>query len=213
VSRPLETALVLVLDDAEPFDAVRRDFAAATFACGIPFHVTLLYPFAPSEELTDAVMAETRDVFAAREPIEFSLTRIATWPDVVYAVPEPDAALRECMQALYQLFPSWAPVRGPPAPGVAPARRGRAACNARRGCRRSASRSRDRAAAGATSAQALQARRGNAARGIRAERVAPPEAFSVRRPLVRGPGALPVERMSRFRDNEGQTLRFGVRRR
>jgi len=112
VSRPLETALVLVLDDAEPFDSVRRDFATATVALGIPFHVTLLYPFAPRDELTDAVIAETRALFAAREPIEFSLTRIATWPDVVYAVPEPDAALRECMRALYQLFPSWPPYGG-----------------------------------------------------------------------------------------------------
>jgi 2'-5' RNA ligase len=112
VSSPLETALVLVLDDAEPFDHVRRDFAAATVALGIPFHVTLLYPFAPRDELTDAVITETRALFAAREPIEFSLTRIATWPDVVYAVPEPDAALRECMQALYQVFPSWPPYGG-----------------------------------------------------------------------------------------------------
>ena len=112
MSRPLETALVLVLDDAEPFDAVRRDFAAATVAHGIPFHVTLLYPFAPPDELTDALISETRDFFAAREPIEFSLMRIATWPAVVYAVPEPDAGLRECMQALFAQFPAWPPYGG-----------------------------------------------------------------------------------------------------
>jgi len=112
VSRPLETALVLVLDDAEPFDAVRRDFAAATVAHGIPFHVTLLYPFAPLDDLTDAVLAELRSFFAVRDPIDFSLTRIATWPDVVYAVPEPDAGLRECMQALFAQFPAWPPYGG-----------------------------------------------------------------------------------------------------
>ena len=112
MSRTLETALVLVLDEAEPFDAVRRDLAIATAARGIPFHVTLLYPFAPRDELTDAVIAETRSFFAAREPIEFYLTRIATWPSVVYAAPEPDAALRECMQALFARFPAWPPYGG-----------------------------------------------------------------------------------------------------
>jgi 2'-5' RNA ligase len=112
VTRPLETALVLVLDDAEPFDEVRREFAASTVARGIPFHVTLLYPFAPRDELTDAVLAETRSFFAARQSFELELTRLATWPTVLYAVPEPDAALRECMKALYAQFPAWRPYGG-----------------------------------------------------------------------------------------------------
>jgi 2'-5' RNA ligase len=112
VTRPLETALVLVLDDAEPFDDVRRTFAAATVARGIPFHLTLLWPFAPRDELTDAVLVGTRSFFAARQPFEFELTRVATWPTVVYAVPEPDAALRECMEALHARFPDWPPYGG-----------------------------------------------------------------------------------------------------
>jgi 2'-5' RNA ligase len=103
---------VLVLDDAGPFDEVRREFATATWASGIPFHVTLLYPFAPREQLTAAVIEETRSFFAGREPLEFGLTRIATWPAVVYAVPEPDAALRDCMQALFARFPAWPPYGG-----------------------------------------------------------------------------------------------------
>ncbi|HEX9380586.1 MAG TPA: 2'-5' RNA ligase family protein [Gaiellaceae bacterium] len=112
MTRPLETALVLVLDDPEPFDAVRRDFAAATVSRGIPFHLTLLYPFAPRDELTDAVLADTRSFFAGRPRLEFALTRIAAWPRVVYAVPEPDAELRDCMQALSGRFPAWPPYGG-----------------------------------------------------------------------------------------------------
>jgi 2'-5' RNA ligase len=108
----LETALVLVLDDAEPFDDVRRDFSAATIARGIPFHVTLLYPFAAVEELTETVLADARSFFAARQPFEFELTRIDMWPTVVYAVPEPDAALRECMEALHARFPDRPPYGG-----------------------------------------------------------------------------------------------------
>jgi 2'-5' RNA ligase len=108
----VETALVIVIEDADPFDAVRRDFARAAVTRGIPFHVTLLYPFAPREELTDEVRAETRSFFAARRPFEFRLTHLATWPRAVYLVPEPDTELRSCMQALFAHFPQWPPYGG-----------------------------------------------------------------------------------------------------
>jgi 2'-5' RNA ligase len=108
----VETALVIVLEDAEPFDEVRRDFAVATVARGIPFHVTLLYPFAPHDELSAALLAEVRSFFAVQHPFEFELTRVATWPEVVYAVPEPDTELRACMKALHARFPQWPPYGG-----------------------------------------------------------------------------------------------------
>lgn len=108
----METALVIALRDAEPFDAVRREFAVDTFECGIPFHLTLLYPFAPREELTADVLDETRAFFAGRAPFVFELTRVAAWPRVVYAVPEPDDELRACMRALWGLFPQWPPYGG-----------------------------------------------------------------------------------------------------
>ena len=108
----METALVLVLDDAEPFDEVRREFDAQTVASGVPFHVTLLYPFASREELTRELLAQTRSFFASRPPFTFELTRIASWPQVVYAVPEPDDELRDCMYALHARFPQWPPYGG-----------------------------------------------------------------------------------------------------
>ncbi|MFL5946570.1 MAG: 2'-5' RNA ligase family protein [Gaiellaceae bacterium] len=108
----METALVLVLDDAAPFDAIRREFAREAVALGIPFHVTLLYPLAPADELTPALREDLRTFFAARAPFDFELTRIASWPDVVYAVPEPDDQLRVCMHTLFATFPQWPPYGG-----------------------------------------------------------------------------------------------------
>lgn len=99
---------MIVIDDAEPFDEVRREFAVEQVALGIPFHVTLLYPFAPPGELID----EARAFFAEVEPFEFALTRIAAWPSVVYAVPQPDVALRSCMRALFARFPQFPPYGG-----------------------------------------------------------------------------------------------------
>jgi 2'-5' RNA ligase len=101
----VETALVIVVEDAEPFDEVRRQLMPATVFGGIPFHVTLLSPFG---ELAD----EARDFFAAREPFEFELTRVATWPEVIYLVPEPDDKLRSIIGALFERFPDWPPYGG-----------------------------------------------------------------------------------------------------
>lgn len=103
---------MIVLDDAGPLDEVRRDFAPETVASGVPFHITLLSPFAPRDELTDDILGTTRSFFAERTPFTFELTRIAVWPDVVYAVPEPDTELRDCMRALHALYPQWPPYGG-----------------------------------------------------------------------------------------------------
>jgi 2'-5' RNA ligase len=109
---PLSSALVILLDGSGGFDEVRREHAVEVVAWGIPFHVTLLSPFAPRDELTAELLSETRAFFAAWRPFEFELARIATWPRVVYAVPEPDDELRDLMQALFARFPQWPPYGG-----------------------------------------------------------------------------------------------------
>jgi 2'-5' RNA ligase len=109
----MESALVLVLDDSAPFDAVRREFAVAQYACGIPFHVTLLYPFAPREQLTKSLLAAVRSFFATEARFEFTLERIGLFPpEVVYLAPEPDGPLRDCTDAIYARFPDWPPDEG-----------------------------------------------------------------------------------------------------
>jgi 2'-5' RNA ligase len=104
----LDTALVIAIEDPEPFDEVRRELMPAVVAAGIPFHVTLLSPFGSDAELVD----DARAFFAKQAPFEFELTRVATWPDVVYLVPEPDDELRALMNALFTRFPQWPPYEG-----------------------------------------------------------------------------------------------------
>jgi len=103
---------VIVIDDAEPFEEIRREFAPRSIVRGIPFHITLLHPFARREELTEALLVDVRSFFATRKPFEFELARVAMWPRDVYAVPEPDGELRNCIQALFALFPQWPPYGG-----------------------------------------------------------------------------------------------------
>jgi 2'-5' RNA ligase len=101
----VETALVIEIADAEPFDRARRELMPATVSAGIPFHVTLLSPFG---ELAD----DAREFFADRRPFDFALTRVAAWPRVIYLVPEPDDELRALMRALFARFPEWPPYGG-----------------------------------------------------------------------------------------------------
>jgi 2'-5' RNA ligase len=77
-------------------------------AAGIPFHVTLLSPFGSDVELVH----EARAFFAKQAPFEFELTHVATWPDVVYLVPEPDDELQAVMRGLFARFPQWPPYEG-----------------------------------------------------------------------------------------------------
>jgi 2'-5' RNA ligase len=104
----METALVIAIEDAEPFDEVRRELMPQVVASGIPFHVTLLSPFGSDAELVD----QARAFFAQQVPFEFELTRVATWPDVIYLVPEPDDELLALMKALFARFPEWPPYEG-----------------------------------------------------------------------------------------------------
>ena len=99
---------MIAIEDAEPFDEVRRELMPQVVASGIPLHVTLLSSFGSDAELAD----QARAFFAEQVPFEFELTRVATWPDVVYLVPEPDDQLLALMKALFARFPQWPPYGG-----------------------------------------------------------------------------------------------------
>src|SRR5262249_6649812 len=107
LEKMLETAVVIVLDDARPqLEPVRAGFHAGSVAMGIPLHVTLLYPFAPPGELDEGALA---DLFGRFETFRLTLTGVATWPLVVYAVPEPRDGLLGMMHALFERYPEYPP--------------------------------------------------------------------------------------------------------
>jgi 2'-5' RNA ligase len=105
-----ETAVVIVLDDARPqLEPVRAEFHAGEVAMGIPLHVTLLYPFAPSDQVDEE---ELEDFFARYGAFTLTLTGLATWPLVVYAIPEPRERLLAIMHALFEKYPDYPPYEG-----------------------------------------------------------------------------------------------------
>ena len=106
----LETAVAIVLDDACPqLEPVRAEFHAHSVAAGIPLHVTLLYPFAPPDQVDEAPL---REFFERREAFTLTLVELGEWPRVVYAVPEPRDHLLATMRALWETFPEYPPYGG-----------------------------------------------------------------------------------------------------
>jgi 2'-5' RNA ligase len=106
----LKTAVAIVLDDARALlEPVRSEFHAQSVAMGIPLHVTLLYPFARPGQVDEAALA---GLFAGHAPLTVTLTGVAEWPGVVYAVPEPLGVLSELMRVVWNRFPDFPPYEG-----------------------------------------------------------------------------------------------------
>ena len=54
----MESAVLLAVPEAEPLVHEWRAVGDPSAAHGVPAHVTLLYPFLPSDQLDDGVIAE-----------------------------------------------------------------------------------------------------------------------------------------------------------
>jgi hypothetical protein len=112
----METAVTLFLAEQAPELAKAHDeLYPERVAENIPLSITLLYPFAPREELTEDELRMLRRFFVSRQPLSFDIARVAQWKEgsrAVYGVPEPEAALRSTMRALWELFPEYPPYGG-----------------------------------------------------------------------------------------------------
>src|SRR6188474_1156057 len=79
---------------------------------GVPAHVTVLYPFLPSAELTPAVRRRiarlTRDV----RPFEVRFERTGRFPGVVWLAPEPAEPFVALTELLAGAFPEYPPYGG-----------------------------------------------------------------------------------------------------
>jgi 2'-5' RNA ligase len=79
---------------------------------GLGAHLTVLVPFLPEAELTDAVLAELRGVFAGFAAFDLVFAKTARFPDVLYLVPEPDRPIREMISAVCARWPQCPPYGG-----------------------------------------------------------------------------------------------------
>jgi 2'-5' RNA ligase len=108
-----ETALVVLVPEAEALVQPFRNRYDPSAAAGMPAHITLLYPFKPPDLIDETVLDELRRCFTDFAPIQFRLGPIRRFPtEVLYLAPEPDAPFRALTLAIWERYPEAPPYGG-----------------------------------------------------------------------------------------------------
>ncbi|MFE5341587.1 2'-5' RNA ligase family protein [Isoptericola sp. NPDC056578] len=107
-----QTALVVVVPEAEPVVGGLRSDLDVAAAYGVPAHVTVLFPFLPVAALDDAVLDGLRDVVGAHPAFDATFAGCGRFPGVLYLVPGPDPAWRALLAVVAARFPGAPPYGG-----------------------------------------------------------------------------------------------------
>jgi 2'-5' RNA ligase len=107
---PRCTALILAVPEADPAVGALRLQHDPSAALGVPAHVTILFPFAPPEEIDDAAL---RELFAAHASFDFVLDRVERFPEgAVWLHPEPSEPFIALTRAVWRRWPEFPPYEG-----------------------------------------------------------------------------------------------------
>ena len=108
----IESALVVLVPEAEPLAKPFRDPYDPSASEGVPAHITVLYPFKPPREIDAGVLEKLRRLFARFSPFNFSLAEMRRFPEVLYLAPTPDVPFKKLIQAVADQFPETPPYGG-----------------------------------------------------------------------------------------------------
>lgn len=78
----------------------------------MPAHITLLYPFVPPAEISEAAITRVSTFAAAQSAFAYRLSSTARFSDVLYLVPDPARPFVNLVKTLVQRFPDYLPYRG-----------------------------------------------------------------------------------------------------
>lgn len=107
-----QSALVVLVPEAEPLAKAFRDRHDPAAADGMPAHITVLYPFMSPKDLAADVLDELRATFSRHERFHFQLAEVRNWPSVLYLAPRPETPLRALTQAVVERYPTYPPYEG-----------------------------------------------------------------------------------------------------
>jgi 2'-5' RNA ligase len=106
-----DTALVVLLPELEPLIGAWRRRYTADGPRGMPPHVTLIGPFAQTDEVGNRLEGVAR-VLGAFAPFETTFRETARFPRLLYLRPEPAECFVAMTQALADAFPEFPPYAG-----------------------------------------------------------------------------------------------------
>ena len=109
----MESALVVVVPEAETLVGPFRERYDPSAAAGMPAHITLLYPFKPPDDISQAALRDLRFCFSRFGRVDFSLAAIRRFAGgVLYLAPEPDEPFRRLTLAICKRHPEVLPYGG-----------------------------------------------------------------------------------------------------
>lgn len=107
-----ETALVVMVPEAEPYVGALRQRYDPAAAVGVPAHVTVLIPFVPFEQLSDDVLRRVELVSMSTKPFDFRFRSSARFTDCLYLCPEPAQPFVNLTTRVVAEFPGYLPYGG-----------------------------------------------------------------------------------------------------
>jgi 2'-5' RNA ligase len=111
MSKPYQSALVALVPQAEALvRAVRRRYGLEPSQ--VPAHITVLFPFKPPAQVSEAVIVDLQRLFARLPPFTCSLASLGVFPKALYLVPKPGEPFVEMTRAVHERFPETPPYNG-----------------------------------------------------------------------------------------------------
>jgi 2'-5' RNA ligase len=106
------SALVVPVPDAEPYVGDYRARHDPNVKCGLPAHITVLYPFLPASRLESGVLDALAATLARCAPFDFALSRVGHFDGVHYLAPTPTAPFVALTTSVCERWPDHPPYRG-----------------------------------------------------------------------------------------------------
>jgi len=108
----LETAIVVLVPEAEAHVAALRQRHDPAAALGVPAHITVLYPFMSLASITAQELACVAAALRGLKAFDFQLAQCQRFADTSWLAPDPAAPFVALTEALVRAFPAWPPFGG-----------------------------------------------------------------------------------------------------
>jgi len=110
---PTETAVLVLLPEADEVVGEYRARMDRAAALGVPAHVTVLYPFVPPDAVDARVIDALTEAVASVPAFDVAFDRTAWFDDrVLWLAPAPAGPFRDLTRAVWARFPAHPPYGG-----------------------------------------------------------------------------------------------------
>lgn len=107
-----ESALVVLVPEAETLVSKLRAEYDPSAAAGVPAHITVLYPFLPPDRINEAALDRLRTCLRQCHLFDYELVTIGRFPGLVYLEPAPGDLFKAMTVRIWEAFPDCPPYGG-----------------------------------------------------------------------------------------------------